>query len=406
MRKRKGLIIAAMLICSVWIAGGFVPAESDILNVKDFGAAGDGATNDTAAIKKALYSGKGKSVYFPEGTYLIKEALTVKEKTEVYGSNAVIKADGPGESMLRIYGSGISIHDLTIDGNKTFLRGMTVMNGTIGFQASKLKLQHFSQPEHPKWAESVPIAIRVEGGVQDVLFDQLTIRDVYAKNKTFNSGWDHLVARGILISPAISSQPPSKNITIQHSLITEIGPKDDGDGIVVQGFKENVGVTIKHNTFEKNHKRAVKIQSPGAVIANNHIQNSFYQNNFYDTYKETNEYDMWSAVSVYSDNVDITGNTIDGTGRFSAAIDIAGGNNVSVTRNKIANRAASPSSDVIRINKGYDGTSRFSNISIRDNSLKNGRYGINVVAYVKGLSLSGNTYHSLDKSTSPGIKAE
>jgi polygalacturonase len=405
-RIKKGLVVAAMVLCSLWFAGGFVPAESETINVKDFGAKGDGRTNDTTAIKKALYSGKGKSVYFPEGTYLITESLTVKEKTTVYGSKAVIKADGPGDSMLRIYGSGISIHDLTIDGSRTFLRGMTVMNGTSDFRAGKLTLLHFSQPDHPKLSASVPIAVRVEGGVKDALFDQLTIRDVYAKNKTTNSGWDHLVARGILISPALSSQPASKNITIQHSHLSEIGPKDDGDGIVVQGFKEDVGVVIKNNTFEKNHKRAVKIQSPGAVIADNHIRNSFYQNNFYDTYKETNEYDMWSAISVYSDRVEITGNTIDGIGRFSAAIDIAGGNDVTVTGNTVANREAAPSSDVIRINKGYDGTRTFNNISIQDNALKNGRYGINVVAEVKGLSLSGNHYQNVNSSTSRGVKAE
>ncbi|MGR3762956.1 glycosyl hydrolase family 28-related protein [Rossellomorea sp. NS-SX7] len=406
MIKRKGLIVAAMLILCIAGASTYMAADNEIINVKSYGAVGDGKTNDTAAIKKALYYGQDRSVFFPEGTYLITDTLTVKQNTEVYGEKAVIKANGLGDTMVRLYGENINVHDLTIDGHHTFLRGMTVMNGTSNLTVTDVTLAHFSQPDDSPLSTSTPIAIRVEGGVQDVLFDHLTIKDVFAKNISSNVGWNHKVARGILISPALPTQPPSTNITIQHSTISEIGPKDDGDGIVVQGFQDDVGVTIQHNTFEKNHKRAIKIQSPGVTIANNRIHNSFHLDNLYDTYKETNEYDMWSAISVYSDNVQITENTIGGIGRYSAAIDIAGGNNITVSRNSIANRESSPASDVIRINKGFDGSSQLSTISIEDNTLKNGRYGINVVAQVNPLTLSGNTYDQVDRLTSDGIEAK
>ncbi|MFI8684658.1 glycosyl hydrolase family 28-related protein [Rossellomorea sp. NPDC077527] len=403
---KKGLIVIAMLILCVAGASNDTAADNGMINVKAYGAVGDGKTDDTTAIKKALYYGKNRTVYFPEGTYLITDTVTVKMNTEVYGENAVIKAAAPGDTMFRIYGENIHIHDLTIDGGRTFLRGMTMMNGTSNLTVKDVELTRFSQPDDSPLSTSTPIAIRVEGGVQEVLFEGLTIQDVFAKNISSNVGWNHKVARGILISPALSTQPVSRNITIQHSLISDIGPKDDGDGIVVQGFQDDVHVTIQHNTFERNHKRAIKIQSPGVIVAHNQIHNSFYQDNVYDTYKETNEYDMWSAISVYEDNVEITENTIDGIGRYSAAIDIAGGNNVRVSGNTIANREASPASDVIRINKGYDGTSSFTNISIQDNSLRNGRYGINVVAGVEQLTLSGNTYDGVERLASSGIEAK
>jgi polygalacturonase len=41
--------------------------DSAAVNVKDFGAVGDGATDDTSAITAALQAGKDL-VYFPEGT--------------------------------------------------------------------------------------------------------------------------------------------------------------------------------------------------------------------------------------------------------------------------------------------------------------------------------------------------
>lgn len=49
-----------------------------IFNVKDFGAAGDGATDDTAAINaatNAMLAAGGGTVYFPDGDYLITDTL-------------------------------------------------------------------------------------------------------------------------------------------------------------------------------------------------------------------------------------------------------------------------------------------------------------------------------------------
>ena len=54
---------------------GGSPSLRDFVSVKDFGAVGDGLTNDTNAIQNAINT--GKAVYFPEGTYIIRSALTI-----------------------------------------------------------------------------------------------------------------------------------------------------------------------------------------------------------------------------------------------------------------------------------------------------------------------------------------
>lgn len=48
-----------------------------VLNVRDFGAVGDGVTDDTAAIQKALSQGldNHRIVYLPDGTYLVSDTL-------------------------------------------------------------------------------------------------------------------------------------------------------------------------------------------------------------------------------------------------------------------------------------------------------------------------------------------
>lgn len=57
---------------------------SDVVNVKDFGAIGDGVTDDTEAIQAAL-SAASKAVFFPAGTYITTKTLVVGDNLSLYG---------------------------------------------------------------------------------------------------------------------------------------------------------------------------------------------------------------------------------------------------------------------------------------------------------------------------------
>ena len=66
-------------------------SSADFFHVKDFGATGDGSTDDTATVLKALKkaaSNGGGIVYFPQGSYGITENLTVPPGTELRGACA------------------------------------------------------------------------------------------------------------------------------------------------------------------------------------------------------------------------------------------------------------------------------------------------------------------------------
>lgn len=61
-------------------------AVGNILNVKTYGALGDGTTNDTAAIQAALTAlSSGGSLFFPAGTYIISASLVPNNGTEMLG---------------------------------------------------------------------------------------------------------------------------------------------------------------------------------------------------------------------------------------------------------------------------------------------------------------------------------
>ena len=83
----------------------FVLPESDLsqwANVDDFGAAGDGISDDTTAVQRAMGSGK-PVIYFPRVNYVINGTVdipaTVREVTACFGSihrSASAAFDGPG----------------------------------------------------------------------------------------------------------------------------------------------------------------------------------------------------------------------------------------------------------------------------------------------------------------------
>jgi len=73
--------VAVFAILSPALGGGIsFPADAGVRNVKsEFGAKGDGITDDTAAIQKAFDSGKS-TVYFPHGTYILRKPITILGK--------------------------------------------------------------------------------------------------------------------------------------------------------------------------------------------------------------------------------------------------------------------------------------------------------------------------------------
>lgn len=90
------------------------------VSVKDFGAVGDGISNDTAAIQAALNT--GKNVYAPAGTYLVNAPLNITiDGTGFYGdgySTKILTSDPTGDIFVIGNGtneiSGLKFHDFRV----------------------------------------------------------------------------------------------------------------------------------------------------------------------------------------------------------------------------------------------------------------------------------------------------
>ena len=81
------------------------------VNVKDFGAVGDGVADDTAAIQAAIDAQKGP-VFLPNGIYLVSSEIVIKDGTGLIGQNPFWKRragyiySGNKNTVIKYVGAG------------------------------------------------------------------------------------------------------------------------------------------------------------------------------------------------------------------------------------------------------------------------------------------------------------
>ena len=106
-------------------------------NVIDYGAVGDGTTNDTAAIQAALNT--GKSVYLPSGTYSVNSSLQITSDGQIvygdgrYGQTIILWSGSTNDTVIETNNSTLKIHVVIRD-----LRIQFTANGTTGIDWSNI----------------------------------------------------------------------------------------------------------------------------------------------------------------------------------------------------------------------------------------------------------------------------
>ena len=153
--------------------------QSSIKNVKDYGAKGDGTTDDSAAIQFVL--DLQGIVYIPAGTYLINTTLRIKSNTKLYGDGveATILVEGGSGTTLSGMHTSILENQAHFDSDAAGNDSMHVEN--IAFHGQRV----------------TPIAdgsVGTNKGIGGVYFEHASrsrIRDCY-----FKDGWCGFVITG------------------------------------------------------------------------------------------------------------------------------------------------------------------------------------------------------------------
>ncbi|MGG6309514.1 glycosyl hydrolase family 28-related protein [Paenibacillus macerans] len=310
-----------------------------MIQVTKFGARGDGRSDDTAAIQKALNEAakSGETVYFPVGVFMVNPAKTLR-----VGGNTTIKGEGRssviraaagsfGWELMRVSGKDVNIAGIALDGQRRVNRVLAIAGGSARITVSGVAVQGatHSTDRRSEYYAGVVSGIVVLGNTEAVTIADSEVADVVARNLA-GAG---LVARGIYVTTTWGSRElAAKKITITNCYIHHIGPADDGDGIYYEdpAMEDNRGAEldslIEGNRFDYCAKRAVKIFARGIIVRGNSINNPYLNDNYYmGTEKGRRAPDMYSAISIYGGNVTAEGNRISGRGSFYAAIEVGAG---------------------------------------------------------------------------------
>jgi len=202
------------------------------INVKDYGAVGDGVTNDTAAIQAAFNAAntaKGATVFFPVGDYLITSTLTLPRSATITGATR----RGVGNPPSAIAGSGIyanfagpamkaeeanvtsydlTISNLNIRGNKSTY--------PVGDGLSFIK-------------------------IADITLDSLVVSNFGSSNIALSNGY------GATIQNVYSALPggTGANFYIDQEKVTLLNCQADGGTYSVQGTTLSQDMLISNGCF-------------------------------------------------------------------------------------------------------------------------------------------------------------
>ena len=71
-----------------------LPERSPAATVKDFGAVGDGTTDDTAAFERAVQQAGGRTILIPAGRHVLTDII------ELRAAHTVLRGAGPQQTVI------------------------------------------------------------------------------------------------------------------------------------------------------------------------------------------------------------------------------------------------------------------------------------------------------------------
>ncbi|MBT5828564.1 MAG: dockerin, partial [Candidatus Latescibacteria bacterium] len=146
-----------------WTPGipGGIPDVDVVANVKDYGAVGDGMTDDAASFQKAIDAVDQGAVLIPAGDYVLKSGLEINKSVVLRGEGADktrLLFDIADRAAINIakYDRGEWMD--VVDGHVFGSENVTVADGSVFKAGDFVEIQQENDPDvmytDPKWNES------------------------------------------------------------------------------------------------------------------------------------------------------------------------------------------------------------------------------------------------------------
>ncbi len=348
----------------------------DSVSVTDFGAVGDGITDDTTAYNTAVNNlAAGQMLVFPPGTYNINSATVNANvtalNTTILGYGAKIQVTGTTASVI-----------LKFTNASGKVKGLT-FSGIVPTSGAGMNNTAYQGCQPILFDVTNTNAAIVEGiAVEDCVFDNFGCQYwVKVSNNSTYAINDVSVVNNTFISRTGNAVAPTSN-------------SSDSAFVTLWGLLTGTSGTINRITIANNRMDASYIRC-GVVLYINTNQVSVMGNNIIYT---TAASPMSSSCGVYGiniyknagagnppTNITITGNTIDSP--YSSGIYNAGGTKVNITGNSIYNQTDTGDGS---IPKGAVALNGASDILIANNLINDCYDGVMITGGSSNIDVIGN----------------
>ena len=80
------------------------PQDANMINIKEYGAKGDGVTDDTEAIRRAVKDNlnQHRTLFFPQGTYLVSDIIEWKLDNGIFYAFLTWQGEGIGKTRIKL----------------------------------------------------------------------------------------------------------------------------------------------------------------------------------------------------------------------------------------------------------------------------------------------------------------
>lgn len=265
--------------------------EDTALSVKDYGAVGDGIHDDRQAIQDAIDAAAqglgGGNVYFPEGTYLVKEIVFFKSHThlELNEKATILNGINIKNHPSIVFMTGLFTDDgAQIEWGPTedisYSGGTIDMNGALNEEGTKAK-------NLPLINSSGAFAI---GNSNNVTIKNVTFKDSYQGHAIQIAGSKNvLVDNSRFLGQALPKTMKDGQIISKESIQIEPLTRKGFPYALNDDGKKSENVTIQNSYFGKSdksgelvtaigtHYQTLSTQNPSNIkILNNHFDNMMY----------------------------------------------------------------------------------------------------------------------------------
>ncbi|WP_170830736.1 glycosyl hydrolase family 28-related protein [Pseudobutyrivibrio sp. ACV-2] len=257
------------------------PERKVTASVRDFGAVGDGITDDTDAIQQAIYSCPNGELYFPTGTYVISNVIRIPSNIHIAGdsSNSIIIAkEGTkrGATMLKIYNaSNVKLENICISGNSSV--NYENMDTIGGIHLLDLSTSNNITISNCYFIDNIYAAIR-DVNTNNVIVENCSFLNVDCGFITLGKYNTHdIIVRNCVFDGHRASEPVSlfadgshDNVLIENNHMSN---KTSGCGVLVAGLQPNHNIRIINNVIDSCATGIKVVNSTNVQVLNNSISN-------------------------------------------------------------------------------------------------------------------------------------